>query len=98
MHGAPLFVLSCSVSLFHGLGLGKTEKKGGRGCRSPKPSLKICSGTWNLRLELSHMQSICNRRCEFIIKFDSKVLFVGFTEFVTLRKVNPSNPLEVLYV
>lgn len=44
------------------------------------------------------MQSICNRRYEFIIKFDSKILFVGFTEFVTLRKVNPSNPLEVLYV
>ena len=89
-----MFVLSCSVSLFHGLVLGKNKKKAGRGSRNPKPSLKIYSGTWNLRL-LAKCSPFCNRRCEFIIKFETKVLFVGFTGFVTLKRLNP---LEVLYV
>lgn len=91
-HAWSTSVLSCSVSLFHGLGLGKNKIKGGS--RNPKPSLKVYSGTWNLRL-LAKCSPFCNRRCEFIIKFETKVLFVGFTEFVTLKKLNP---LEVLYV
>lgn len=73
-----MLVLSCSVSLFHSLVLGKNKKKVGRGSRNPKPSLKIYSGTWNLRL-LAKCSPFCNRRCEFIIKFETKVLFVGLS-------------------